>query len=494
MLNSSEFSSRVQLHFNDSESDGEEQAPSDFKRAAAKRQSIVPTKDWSFEQQLKFLRVFNSLPEELTADLTKKEIEKYFHVFDMFDHNGDGTVDKDELALVFISMGVPITPEVALKMIQKQVMHDDKAEALEFDLFLQTLIEEEKRAKEDSTFKVSSIVKAVQRVMKKKFRTFEEVQRHYEQKKKQSPHVIGFFSAGNRVAAMTDKQIKKEVQAMMDHAPKTASPYGQINMTSIVIKDSYAKSSHGPTKRRNSARGSLSAQGQLAEKDEEYASSSEDPSTPRRGVRFAIRRDSGSNSSLGTASPKDSSSVASGKSEPSSLGTSMASLNASVYETMSDASGLQQALNKAALISEKLPKSTRKAISEPVSRTHSTSPLAGTGAPRIKRFIHAPERVLVRRERLPEPGTARSVSLRAVASESYSDGNSKPGDFPAPDLPILQSASSPIQSLRSSSRESAQSSKRIVKRDELWQTLRTEQIRSSAMKARVRDAFQVYAP
>ncbi|XP_058972656.1 uncharacterized protein [Pocillopora verrucosa] len=167
--------------------------------------------------------------------LTEQQITAFREVFDLFDSNGGGTIDAEELDLALRSVEIYLSQEDLLEVLS--AMDKDGNGEIDFHEFLNLMTNterflegfttvDEKRKREHLLFE------ALTQFMKRSaLHSISEIVGFYHTKYKriQAPHVVGHYAAGARVIGLTENQLRRRMESLKARhaAGDNKSPYAE---------------------------------------------------------------------------------------------------------------------------------------------------------------------------------------------------------------------------------------------------------------------------
>ncbi|CAH3174940.1 unnamed protein product [Porites lobata] len=173
--------------------------------------------------------------ERSLAHLTNEQITAFREVFDLFDSNGGGTIDAEELDLALKSVDIQLSPDDLAEVLV--TMDKDGNGEIDFQEFLNLMTNterflegfatgQEKRKRENLLFD------ALTQFMKRSaLHSINEIVGFYHTKYKriQAPHVVGHYAAGARLIGLTENQLRKHMESLKARhaADDNKSPYAE---------------------------------------------------------------------------------------------------------------------------------------------------------------------------------------------------------------------------------------------------------------------------
>lgn len=165
------------------------------------------------------------------CELTKKQIEAFREVFNLFDLNGGGTIDAEELEKALHSVDIKLTQEEVVELLA--VIDDDGNGNGEMDFyeFLQLMTSTEKFLESRDCSKNNSqslLFSALTKFMRKTaLSSLTEIEWYYHKKERKYPHVVAHYAAGARVIGLTEKQLSIHLANLRFKYKAGDSPYCQ---------------------------------------------------------------------------------------------------------------------------------------------------------------------------------------------------------------------------------------------------------------------------
>ena len=159
-------------------------------------------------------------------------------MFDLFDSNGGGTIDAEELDLALRSVGICLTKDDIVGVLES--MDNDGSGEIDFEEFLNLMTNTEKflESFEDNNECLETedhgrefmLFEALTQFMKNSaLHSMEEIVGYFHSKYKraQAPHVVGHYAAGARLIGLTEKQLQKHMEKIRASNANSTSPYAQ---------------------------------------------------------------------------------------------------------------------------------------------------------------------------------------------------------------------------------------------------------------------------
>lgn len=170
-----------------------------------------------------------------TDILTGEQKTAFREVFDLFDSNGGGSIDADELDEALRSAEINVTKEEINEVLSS--MDKDGNGEIDFEEFLQLMTNTERFlesviCKEEAATRQREIVlfEALTQFMKKSaLHSINEIVGYYHNKYKkvQTPHVIRHYADGARLIGLSEQQIRRHLDQLRRSANDSKSPYAQ---------------------------------------------------------------------------------------------------------------------------------------------------------------------------------------------------------------------------------------------------------------------------
>ncbi|XP_068687757.1 uncharacterized protein [Montipora foliosa] len=169
------------------------------------------------------------------TQLTHEQITAFREVFDLFDSNGGGTIDAEELDLALKSVDIHV-PQEDLQGVLSAMDKDGNGEIdfQEFlnlmtnaERFLESLSYDGERRKQEHL-----LFEALTQFMKRSaLQSLNEIVGFYHTKYKriQAPHVVGHYAAGARLIGLTENQLRRHMESLKARhaAGDNKSPYAE---------------------------------------------------------------------------------------------------------------------------------------------------------------------------------------------------------------------------------------------------------------------------
>ena len=147
--------------------------------------------------------------QEDVYGLTKKQVEAFSEVFNLFDMNGGGSIDSDELEKAFHSVDIKLTQEEIRDILV--VIDEDGNGEIDFEEFLHLMTSTEKflASRDESRNNSQTLLfSALTKFMRKSaLSSLTEIERYYHNKDRKSPHVVAHYAAGARLIGLNEKQL-----------------------------------------------------------------------------------------------------------------------------------------------------------------------------------------------------------------------------------------------------------------------------------------------
>ncbi|XP_071487181.1 uncharacterized protein [Diadema antillarum] len=183
-------------------------------------------------------------PPEPEPALTKEQVEAFQEVFDLFDSNGGGTIDADELQSALSSVDIHL-PAQDIRDVLETIDKDGSGE-IDFEEFLQLMTSTEKfletfaashdehAAGEEETpgGRETVLFDALTKFMKTSaLKQMDVLERYFNTKYKraQAPHVVMHYAAGARLIGLTEKQLVQHLDRLQasNEGYDYKSPYAE---------------------------------------------------------------------------------------------------------------------------------------------------------------------------------------------------------------------------------------------------------------------------
>ena len=168
--------------------------------------------------------------QEDVYELTKKQVEAFREVFDLFDLNGGGTIDAEELEKALNSVDIMLTQAEIIDVLT--VIDDDGNGEIDFDEFLNLMTSTEKfledRDHSHDSSSQSLLFTALTKFMRKTaLSSLTEIEWYYHKKERKYPHVVAHYAAGARLIGLTEKQLAIHLANLRFKYKAGDSPYCQ---------------------------------------------------------------------------------------------------------------------------------------------------------------------------------------------------------------------------------------------------------------------------
>ncbi|KAI6645949.1 Caltractin [Oopsacas minuta] len=155
-------------------------------------------------------------------------VEAFKEVFNLFDLNGGGTIDADELEKALCSVDIKLTQEEIIDILV--VIDDDGNGKIDFYEFLHLMTSTEKflESRDDSKNKNSQslLFSALTKFMRKTALS-SMIEWYYHKKERKYPHVVAHYAAGARVIGLTEKKLPIQLANNRFNYKTGDSPYCQ---------------------------------------------------------------------------------------------------------------------------------------------------------------------------------------------------------------------------------------------------------------------------
>ncbi|XP_070570804.1 EF-hand calcium-binding domain-containing protein 3-like [Ptychodera flava] len=175
--------------------------------------------------------------------LTKGQVEAFREVFDLFDSNGGGSIDAEELEMALRSVDIHLSRD-EIEDVMNNLDNDGNGE-IDFEefltlmtnteRFLESFVESHEGPPKDNTQGIARetlLFDALTQFMKKSaLQAMDEIVGYYKTKykKAQIPHVVGHYAAGARLIGLTEKQLVMHLEHLKrsNAGQNEKSPYAQ---------------------------------------------------------------------------------------------------------------------------------------------------------------------------------------------------------------------------------------------------------------------------
>ena len=168
--------------------------------------------------------------QEDVFELTKKQVDAFKEVFNLFDLNGGGTIDADELEKALNSVDIKLTQAEIMDVLT--VIDDDGNGEIDFNEFLNLMTSTEKFLENiDGSHDNNSqslLFSALTKFMRKTaLSSLTEIEWYYHKKERKYPHVVAHYAAGARLIGLTEKQLAIHLANLCFKYKAGDSPYCQ---------------------------------------------------------------------------------------------------------------------------------------------------------------------------------------------------------------------------------------------------------------------------
>lgn len=167
--------------------------------------------------------------------LTDEQVTAFREVFDLFDSNGGGTIDAEELDLALKSVEIHLSQEELQEVLS--AMDKDGNGEIDFHEFLNLMTNTERFLEEFASVgerrkRENLLIEALTQFMKRSaLHSINEIVGFYHTKYKriQAPHVVGHYAAGARVIGLTENQLRRRLESLKARhaAGDNKSPYAE---------------------------------------------------------------------------------------------------------------------------------------------------------------------------------------------------------------------------------------------------------------------------
>jgi len=165
--------------------------------------------------------------------LTTEQQKAFREVFDLFDSNGGGTIDAQELDEALKSADIHLSKEEIADVLNS--MDKDGNGEIDFEEFLTLMTNTERflesvmcsSAEERSQREVLLFDALTQFMKKSALHSINEIVGYYHSKYKkvQAPHVIRHYAAGARLIGLSEQQIRRHLDKLRESSADDKSPY-----------------------------------------------------------------------------------------------------------------------------------------------------------------------------------------------------------------------------------------------------------------------------
>merc|ERR1712113_290540 len=165
--------------------------------------------------------------------LTEEQQKAFREVFDLFDSNGGGTIDAQELDEALQSADIHLTKEEISDVLNS--MDKDGNGEIDFEEFLTLMTNTERflesvmcSSSEERTQREVLLFDALTQFMKRSaLHSINEIVGYYHSKYKkvQAPHVIRHYAAGARLIGLSEQQIRRHLDKLRESSADDKSPY-----------------------------------------------------------------------------------------------------------------------------------------------------------------------------------------------------------------------------------------------------------------------------
>jgi len=165
--------------------------------------------------------------------LTMEQQKAFREVFDLFDSNGGGTIDAQELDEALKSADIHLSKEEIADVLNS--MDKDGNGEIDFEEFLTLMTNTERflesvmcSSMEERTQREVLLFDALTQFMKRSaLHSINEIVGYYHSKYKkvQAPHVIRHYAAGARLIGLSEQQIRRHLDKLRESSADDKSPY-----------------------------------------------------------------------------------------------------------------------------------------------------------------------------------------------------------------------------------------------------------------------------
>ena len=168
--------------------------------------------------------------QEDVYGLTKTQVEAFREVFNLFDLNGGGTIDAEELERALHSVNIMLTQAEIIDVLA--VIDDDGNGEIDFEEFLNLMTSTEKFLEDrddcHNNDSQSLLFSALTKFMRKTaLSSLTEIEWYYHKKERKYPHVVAHYAAGARLIGLTEKQLAIHLANLRFKYKAGDSPYCQ---------------------------------------------------------------------------------------------------------------------------------------------------------------------------------------------------------------------------------------------------------------------------
>ncbi|KAK3736135.1 hypothetical protein QZH41_004642 [Actinostola sp. cb2023] len=192
-------------------------------------------------QSMEVIDVAEKKPKTNSANgsLSEDLVNAFKEVFDLFDSNGGGTIDAEELDLALRSVDIQLSQDEIIEVLTS--MDKDGNGEIDFEEFLSLMTNTERflegldQPARSTSFKIgreTMLFEALTNFMKRSaLHSLNEIVGFYHTKYKriQAPHVVGHYAAGARLIGLTEFQLRKHMETLKARhaAGDENSPYAE---------------------------------------------------------------------------------------------------------------------------------------------------------------------------------------------------------------------------------------------------------------------------
>jgi len=200
------------------------------------RKSAVKIQRSSMQMQgtgMQFTMAGRALHKKAQDILTFEQQKAFREVFDLFDSNGGGTIDAQELDEALKSADIHLTKDEISDVLNS--MDKDGNGEIDFEEFLTLMTNTERflesvmcSSSEERTQREVLLFDALTQFMKRSaLHSINEIVGYYHSKYKkvQAPHVIRHYAAGARLIGLSEQQIRRHLDKLRESSADDKSPY-----------------------------------------------------------------------------------------------------------------------------------------------------------------------------------------------------------------------------------------------------------------------------
>ncbi|XP_022102020.1 uncharacterized protein LOC110985355 [Acanthaster planci] len=249
------------------------------RRMSVRRNSTLPAPPTqAFVSSMQHTRRASTVPKTHEPDpaLTDDQKAAFKEAFDLFDRNGGGTIDADELSEALNSVDIHLSSDEIKEVLQ--AIDKDGSGEIDFDEFLNIMTNTEKflemfasRHEGEGPRKIPAagrghiLFDALTQFMKSSaLKAMDEIVGYYKSKYRRAnaPHVVMHYAAGARLIGLTEKQLARHLEKLQasNKGKDLKSPYAQplrIFLTGAPARTTKKEPAVHPDKERRRCTGKI---------------------------------------------------------------------------------------------------------------------------------------------------------------------------------------------------------------------------------------------